>query len=372
MTSKTSEIHSGVLSFFASLPDSRVERTKLHLAEDIVFISIASVICGADTWDEMEEFGNSKIDWLKSILQLPNGIPSHDTFNRFFASLNPEAFEKCFLEWTHHLVKRTSGSIVSIDGKTIRGSKGKGNKSAIHMVSAWVDENQITLGQLKVQDKSNEITAIPMLLDALLISGSIVTIDAMGCQVEIAKKILSKDADYLLAVKGNQSDLLEDIQDSFRMLEPLDVSKDIDYGHGRIETRTCSLIKDLSLIDKYHRWPQLNFIVRLQAERYHKATQQTEYETRYYITSNKSDAGFIGRCIRSHWGIENRLHWVLDVAFLEDKNRKRAGNAAHNASVLNRIALNLLKKEKKSRRSVKGKRLKAGWDNEYLLSVLEI
>lgn len=371
METKTIETSPSVLFFFASLPDHRVERTKLHLAEDIVFISIASVLCGADTWDEMEEFGNSKIDWLKTILKLPNGIPSHDTFNRFFASLNPEAFENCFLEWTHHIVKQTSGRVVSIDGKTIRGSKGKGNKSAIHMVSAWIDENQITLGQLKVRDKSNEITAIPLLLDALLISGSIVTIDAMGCQVDIAKKILSKDADYLLAVKNNQSDLFEDIQDSFRMLQPTDVCKDIDYGHGRIETRTCSIIEDFSLIEKAHRWPRLNFIVRLESERYNKATQETECETRYYITSNKSNADFIGRCIRSHWGIENKLHWVLDVAFLEDKNRKRAGNAAHNASLLNRIALNLLKNDKTSRRSVKGKRLKAGWDNEYLLSVLK-
>lgn len=363
---------SSVLSFFASLPDHRIDRTKLHLAEDIVFISIASVLCGADTWDEMEDFGHSKMEWLKTILTLPNGIPSHDTFNRFFTNLNPDAFEKCFLEWTKHIVKQSAGKVISIDGKTIRGSRGKGNKSAIHMVSAWVEENQITLGQIQVEDKSNEITAIPVLLDALLISGSIVTIDAMGCQVNIAKKIISKSADYLLAVKANQLELFEDIQDSFRMLKPIDVYEDIDYGHGRVETRICSLIEDFSLIDKAHRWPQLNSIVRVQAERYHKATHKTENETRYYITSAKSDATTIGRCVRSHWGIENSLHWVLDVAFLEDKNRKRAGNAAHNASLLNRIALNLLKKEKTSKRSVKGKRLKAGWDNDYLLAVLEI
>lgn len=366
------ETKSSVLSFFASLPDHRIDRTKLHLAEDIVFISIASVLCGADTWDEMEDFGHSKIDWLKTILELPNGIPSHDTFNRFFTSLDPVSFENCFLDWTKHIVKQTTGKVISIDGKTIRGSRGKGNKSAIHMVSAWIEENQITLGQIQVEDKSNEITAIPALLNSLLISGSIVTIDAMGCQIEIAKKIVSKSADYLLAVKGNQSDLYEDIQDSFRMLTPIDVWEDIDYGHGRVETRTCSIIEDFSLIDKVHRWPQLNAVVQVQAERYHKATQKVENETRYYITSVKSDAATIGKCIRSHWGIENSLHWVLDVAFLEDKNRKRAGNAAHNASLLNRIALNLLKKEKTSRRSVKGKRLKAGWDNDYLLSVLEI
>lgn len=362
---------SGVLSFFASLPDHRIDRTKLHLAEDIVFISIASVLCGADTWDEMEDFGNSKTEWLKTILELPNGIPSHDTFNRFFTSLDPDAFEKCFLEWTSHIVKQNAGKVISIDGKTIRGSRGKGIKSAIHMVSAWVEENQITLGQIQVEDKSNEITAIPALLDALLISGSIVTIDAMGCQVDIAKKIVSKNADYLLAVKANQPELFEDIQDSFRMLKPIDVCEDIDYGHGRVETRVCSIIRDFSLIDKAQRWPQLNAVARVQAERFHKATQKTETETRYYITSANSDAETIGKCIRSHWGIENSLHWVLDVAFLEDKNRKRAGNAAHNASLLNRIALNLLKKEKTSRRSVKGKRLKAGWDNDYLLTVLE-
>lgn len=365
------ETKNSVLSFFASLPDHRIDRTKLHLAEDIVFISIASVICGADTWDEMEDFGLSKIDWLKTVLELPNGIPSHDTFNRFFSSLDPNSFEKCFLEWTNHIVKQSEGKIISIDGKTIRGSKGKGNRSAIHMVSAWVEENQITLGQIQVADKSNEITAIPALLDALLISGSIVTIDAMGCQVEIAKKILSKDADYLLAVKGNQGDLFEDIQDSFRMLKPVEMWEDVDYGHGRIEKRKCAIIKDFSLIYSVDRWPKLNAIVRIEAERFHKATKKTENETRYYITSVKANAEVIGRCVRSHWGIENSLHWVLDVAFLEDKNRKRAGNAAHNASLLNRIALNLLKKEKTSRRSVKGKRLKAGWDNDYLLSVLQ-
>ncbi len=362
---------SSVLSFFASLPDHRIDRTKLHLAEDIVFISIASVLCGADTWDEMEDFGHSKIEWLKTILELPNGVPSHDTFNRFFSSLDPDAFEICFLDWTRHIVKQTTGKVISIDGKTIRGSRGKGPKSAIHMVSAWVEENQITLGQIQVEDKSNEITAIPALLDALLISGSIVTIDAMGCQVDIANKIVSKSADYLLAVKANQPELFEDIQDSFRMLKPIDVWEDVDYGHGRVETRVCSIISDFSLMDKAHRWPQLHAIARVQAERFHKATQKTETETRYYITSANSDAESIGRCIRSHWGIENSLHWVLDVAFLEDKNRKRAGNAAHNASLLNRIALNLLKKEKSSRRSVKGKRLKAGWDNDYLLTVLE-
>lgn len=364
--------NNSVLKFFASLPDHRKDRTKLHLAEDIVFISISAVLCGADTWNDMEDFGIMKYDWLKTVLQLPNGIPSHDTFNRFFSALDPDAFENCFLEWTRHIVNQTAGKVVSIDGKTIRGSRGAGNKSAIHMVSAWIDENQITLGQIKVQDKTNEIVAIPQLLDALMIEGSIVTIDAMGCQVDIAKKIISKKADYLLAVKANQGDLLEDIEDSFRMLTPTNSFTDVDYGHGRVETRQCSIINDFSLLEKADRWPNLKSIVRINAERYHKNTMKTESETRYYITSHDASAEEIGRNCRTHWGVENGLHWVLDVAFLEDKNRKRAGNAAQNASILNRIALNILKSDTKTKRSIKAKRLKAGWSNEYLLSLLEI
>lgn len=362
--------NSSVLKFFTSLPDHRKDRTKLHLAEDIVFISISAVLCGADTWDDMEEFGIMKYDWLKTVLKLPNGIPSHDTFNRFFSALDSEVFEACFLDWTRHIVSETSGKVVSIDGKTIRGSRGAGNKSAIHMVSAWVDENQITLGQIKVQDKTNEIVAIPQLLDALMIDGSIITIDAMGCQVEIANKILSKKADYLLSVKANQADLLEDIEDSFRMLVPTESYTDIDYGHGRVETRVCSIIQDFSLIEKVARWPNLKSIVRINAERYHKNTKKTESETRYYITSHDAGAKAIGSHCRTHWGVENGLHWVLDVAFLEDKNRKRAGNAAQNASILNRIALNILKSDTTFKRGLKSKRLKAAWSYEYLLCLL--
>lgn len=341
----------------------------MHLAEDIVFISIAAVLCGADTWDDMEEFGIMKYDWLKTVLELPNGIPSHGTFNRFFSALDPAVFEACFLDWTRHIVSQTAGKVVSMDGKTIRGSRGAGNKSAIHMVCAWVNENQITLGQIKVQDKTNEIVAIPQLLDALMIEGSIVTIDAMGCQVEIAKKILSKKADYLLSVKANQADLLEDIEDSFRMLIPTESYTDIDYGHGRVVTRVCSIIQDFSLIDKAERWPNLKSIVRIYAERYHKNTKKTE--TRYYITSRDAGAETIGSNCRTHWVVENGLHWVLNVAFLEDKNRKRAGNAAQNASILNRIALNILKNDTKTKRGIKSKRLKAAWLYEYLLSLLD-
>ena len=238
------------------------------------------------------------------------------------------------------------------------------------MVSAWANSNNLVLGQRRVDEKSNEITAIPRLLDALELSGTVVTIDAMGCQRSIAAKIVEKKADYILAVKENQGHLLEEIEDSFQMLAADAVAEEIDCGHGRVERRTCAVIADLSLLEKASAWASLQGLVRIQAERYHKATGKTEREIRYYITSLRPDAERLNASIRQHWGIENKLHWVLDVGFREDLDRKRAGHAAQNFSVFNRIALNLLKQDKTSKRGVHGKRLKAGWDNDYLLPLL--
>lgn len=359
------------LLFFAGLNDPRVERTKAHLLEDILFIGIAGVICGAETWNEMEDFGKAKYDWLKSFLKLPKGIPSHDTFNRVFSALDPEQFEQCFMEWTRWVSRLTEGEVVSFDGKTLRSSaEGKG-KRAVHMVSAWAGTNNLILGQKKVKDKSNEITAIPALLEVLALKGCIVTIDAMGCQKEIASAIISKEAHYILALKGNQGELHQQVQDSFRFLEPDAVSQELDLGHGRIEKRVCSVITDLSYVEKKDQWTGLHSLVRIQAERHNKTSGETESETRYYISSLLQAAQLFNQQIRSHWKIENSLHWVLDVAFNEDQSRKRAGHAAQNFSILNRIALNLLKNEKTSKLGVKSKRLKAGWDNDYLTSVLK-
>lgn len=359
----------GLRSYISSMKDPRIDRKKLHQLEDIVFITIAATLSGAESWNEIELFGNQKKQWLSGFLALPNGIPSHDTFNRFFGMLDPIEFESCFSEWVNSLAKVYSGDIVSIDGKTIRGSRGKGVHSAAHLVSAWSKNNQVVLGQIQVDQKSNEITAIPVLLDKLLLEGTIITIDAMGCQKEIAKKIRSKRADYVLAVKENQGDLLEDILDSFKMLPANQTVSDIDFGHGRIETRTCSVISDLSLIEKPHLWKSFSSMVRIKSQRYIKSTGVTQSQTRYYISSLEANAEVFQQAIRSHWSIENNLHWSLDVVFNEDGNRKRARNAAFNFSLINRIALNIIKKDQ-TKLSMKAKRLLAGWNNEYLLSLL--
>lgn len=359
-----------IRQYLSRMKDPRIERKKLHLLEDIVFITIAAVLSGAESWNDIELYGKVKKEWLSSFLVLKHGIPSHDTFNRFYAALDPKEFEECFLLWIKSLTEKYPGDIVSIDGKTMRGSRGAGFNSATHIVSAWSDSNKLVLGQIKTDQKSNEITAIPELLKALLLEGCIVTIDAMGCQKEIARKILTKKADYVLAVKNNQPELMDDIQDSFRILKPNDVFKHIDYDHGRIETRKCFLINDLTLIDKSSSWKSLGSIIKIESERYFKATGKTQTETRYYISSIASNAEKVAIAIRSHWGIENKVHWTLDVAFNEDKSRKRAGNAAHNFTIINRIALNLLKNDD-TKIGIRGKRLGAGWSGEFLFKLLK-
>jgi len=360
------------ISYFSDLVDPRVDRTKAHLLDDIIFIAIASVLCGAETWNDMETFGKSKEGWLREFLKLPEGIPSHDTFNRVFSLLDSAELETSFLQWTSSVAQLTEGEVISIDGKSICGSRDKGNKSIVHMVSAWAGINHIVLGQRKVDAKSNEITAIPELLKLLVLKGCIVTIDAMGCQKEIAKEIIDKEANYILGLKGNQGNLLQQTEDSFRFLEAKSIDHNIDVGHGRVEQRKCSVIDDLSMIEKKDDWKNLKCLVRVEAERYIKASSKTENETRYYISSLPADAQLLSNSIRSHWGVENSLHWVLDVAFNEDNSRKRAGNAAQNFSVLNRIALNILKNETATKVGVKGRRLKAGWDNEYLKKIFKI
>jgi len=360
------------LQYFARLTDPRIERNREHLLEEILLIAVAAVLSGAESWNDIEDYGRSKLEWLKTFLTLPGGIPSHDTFNRVFQALDPEEFEQGFAAWVGSIAKLTAGEVVAIDGKTLCGSRQSGKKQLVHMVSAWASANNLVLGQRKVDDKSNEITAIPKLLDALELNKTVVTIDAMGCQKAIAEKIVIKQADYILAVKENQQLLLDDIKDSFRMLIADTVAEEIDCGHGRVERRRCAVVGDLTLLDKPGDWPGLCSLVRVEAQRFHKATGKTEQETRYYITSLLPDAARLNALIRQHWGIENKLHWVLDVAFGEDLSRKRAGNAAQNFSLLNRIALNLLKQETSLKRGIKGKRLKAAWDPAYLLKLLGV
>ena len=360
------------LRFFAGIKDPRVERTKDHLLLDIIFITIAAVICGAETWNDIEAFGKAKREWLGSILKLPNGIPAHDTFNRVYAALDAEELGRCFLDWTRSVAKVTDGEVISIDGKVLRGSRDQGKKSIVHMVSAWAGTNNMVLAQRKVDGKSNEITAIPPLLEVLAIKGCIVTIDAMGCQKSIASSIVDKEADYILALKGNQGELQQQVQESFRFIQADSVAQETDLGHGRIEKRKCSVINDLSMIGQRGQWAKLHSLIKIEAERQIKSTGEPQNETRYYISSLQVGAQQLNGYARSHWGIENSLHWILDVAFHEDQSRKRAGNSAENFSVINRIALNLLRNENSTKQGVKGKRLKAGWSNDYLEIVLNI
>ena len=353
------------LKYFAELRDPRVERNREHLLEEILLIAIAAVLSGAESWNDIAEYGEDKLEWLKTFLTLPSGIPSHDTFNRVFAALDPEEMEKGFVAWVSSIAKLTAGEVIAIDGKALRGTRETGKKTLVHMVSAWAEGNGLVLAQRKVDEKSNEITAIPKLLNALELSGTVVTIDAMGCQRSVAAKIVEKKADYVLAVKDNQGLLAEQVRDSFLLLKSDAAAEEIDCGHGRVEQRKCSVIADLSLIEKASEWASLQGLVRIESERYHKATGKIEREIRYYITSLRADATRLNSVVRQHWGIENKLHWVLDVGFGEDLDRKRAGHSAQNFSVLNRIALNLLKQDKSSKRGVKGKRLKAAWNHPY-------
>jgi len=360
-------------SILEQIDDPRRDLTRLHNLNDILLIGIIAVICSADTWDEIEQYALEKEDFLRSFLELPNGIPSHDTFNRVFSAIDSNQFEACFIEWVKTFTNLINKEVVAIDGKTIRGAKSHGKKSSIHMVSAWASANNVVLGQVKVSEKSNEITAIPKLLEVLLLKGCIITIDAMGCQTEIASKIIAKDADYILAVKENQKHLYEDIELEFKLIHPEQENSSLDFGHGRIETRKCSIITNLNEIEGAKNWKGLKTIIKIESSREFKNSNKANEEaTRYYISSLEASAEDFQKSIRSHWSIENKLHWTLDVAFSEDASRKRQGNATQNFSILKKIALNLLKKDTTTKVGLKSRRLKAAWSNSYLLRILKL
>jgi len=277
----------GIFSYFSTVKDHRLDRKRKHDMLDIIAITIAAVLCGCEDWHEIEEFAKTNEPWFKTFLPLENGIPSHDTFNRFFASLDPNTFENCFRAWVNSLEGIVKEQLISIDGKTIRGAKENGKKSPVHIVSAWAGENEITLGQLRVYEKPDEITAIPELLKSLFIEDCLVSIDAMGCQHKIVDTIIDKDSDYLLGVKDNQATLRQDLLGSFRFFKPDDTDTDVDIGHGRVETRKCTVIKNLGHITGQKKWTKLTSLIRIESERFTKASGKTETETRYYISSKK-------------------------------------------------------------------------------------
>ena len=363
------------LEHFSDLEDPRTRRSP-HSLMELLLTAICGVLCGADSWAGVALWGQAKLSWLRQFLPFANGIASHDTFGRVFGLLDGAVFEQCFMAWMRSVCRSFNGLQVALDGKTVRRSKSSGQK-AIHLVSAYAHDLGVTLGQVKTAEKSNEITAIPELLDALLLKGCIVTIDAMGCQKAIAAQIIRQESDYALMVKNNQPGLAAAIEGFFSTAERTgyqDVAYDraewIEKDHGRIETRRCTVTEDLSCLKEAHVWPGLKTLVMVEAIRAINGVTSTE--RRYYISSLQADAARMGTVVRGHWSVENGLHWSLDVVFGEDQARMREGNAAENFSILRRIALNLLRQDKSVKAGMKNRRLLACCDDVYREKLLGI
>ena len=342
----------------------------------MIVIAICAVICGAEEWTSIAAFGRAKEEWLRKFLALDNGIPSHDTFGRVFSLLAPQAFEECFRAWVASILPVVGDEIVAIDGKSLRRSHARKNGLApLHIVSAWASTNRVVLGQVATEEKSNEITAIPKLLDLLSLNGCIVTIDAMGCQTKIAEKIVERGGDYVLALKGNQSTLADEVEEAFVDADAKDyagVASDYvethERGHGRIETRRYWTLGALEGISQSANWKELDMIGMVHSEREIDGKISSEY--RFYIGSIGNDAQRFARAVRGYWGVENDLHWSLDMSFREDESRIRDRNAAENFAVLRHIALNRLKHETTLKLGIKAKRLTAGWNERYLEKLL--
>lgn len=366
-----------ILEAFSELTDPR-GRACMHQLDELVLAAMCAVISGAESWTAVVEWSEMKLDWLRLHLPFVNGIASHDTFGRVFSLLDSRQFETCFMRWAGALCPSLAGRHIAIDGKCVRGS-GNGERSAIHLVAAWSSSMGITLGQVRTADKSNEITAIPELLDALDLRGAVVTIDAMGCQRNIATRIIERGADYVLAVKDNQPNLAEAIHLWFDSAisgtsdRPFWEDVQIEKDHGRLETRRCLVTNEVSwLVEQGQHWDDIQSLIMVESTREIIGSAKTSVERRYFISSlpAKGKAAALGRHVRAHWGIENSMHWVLDVAFREDDCRVRIGEAAQNFAVLRRIALNVLKNDKTTKLGVANKRLKAGWNVDYLSKLL--
>ena len=363
--------HPMFISCFSQVEDPRMDRTKRHQLLDIFGLTIAAVLAGANGWTDVEAFGKAKLDWLRTHFELKNGIPSHDTLGRVFGALDPAMFQQAFIEWTQALADQVAG-VVSVDGKTVRRSHDESaGQGAIHMISAWANGNQVVLGQSKVDAKSNEITAIPELIERLDLKDCVVTIDAIGCQTHIARRIVEREADYVLAVKANQPHLLDEVERHFTDTpeSAMDYHYTQETNHGRRETRQCWVSTDVA--EDPAVWSALTAFVMVRASREIKG--KTTTETRYYITSvhNPAAKQMLAHA-RAHWGIENSLHWVLDVTFNEDQGRVRTQNAAQNLVILRHIALNILKRDTKHKHSIRLKRQRAAWDTDYLHYLLTL
>jgi predicted transposase YbfD/YdcC len=368
------------LRHFEVLDDPRISNhNKLHLLEDILVITILGVICGADNWVEINAFGTARREWLSTFLTMTNGIPSHDTFGRVFSLLEPEKLDSCFSSWIKSLEIDVRGKIIAIDGKTLRGSGNKRKKQRpLHIVSAWVSEQDILIGQIKTAEKSNEITAVPELLKMVDVKGSTVTLDAMGCQKAIAQEIKDQGADYVMNLKENQPRLLAAVKAVFDIAEQSQYKKVLHRrrvektrDHGRTETRRYTLVSARDPLALHLQWPGLNGIALLETTR--TTNNVVEYSKRYFLTSHSYDAiDTFMRAVRKHWSIEIGLHWSLDVSFREDLNQTRLEYAARNLATVRRIGLNLLKMDKTKRQGISCRRKKAGWDNEYLMRILQL
>lgn len=377
MSYKNSLRQTSIMSYFSIIPDPRKERNQVYNLFDLITIAILGILCGADDWVEVNLWATSNIGWLNQFDICLNGVPSHDTLSRFFRYLDPQAFERSFISWTQR-VSKTVGGVIALDGKTLCNSSDTSNGTkAIHVVSAFSAENDIVLGQLATEAKSNEITAFPLLIEMLDIKGATVTIDAAGCQREVAEKIREKGGDYVLALKGNQGKLHDEAENFFK--QALDVElkesgcdyyKNEEYSRGRLEQREVWTVDDLEWLPQKGDWKDIQSLVCLRSTRTHKGVCTTEM--RYYISSLSSDACKLAYAIKSHWGVENKLHWQLDVSYGEDGCKICKDHGAENFSVIRRATLNILKGDKKTKAGIKNKRSKAGWDRGYMLELLGV